>query len=285
LFVESLSLFTAFCYGLSAVLVRKGLRDSNPMTGVIVSVFVQVIVISGLYIVSPSTTISWYAIVFFITSGILASIMGRILNYISIERLGVPISATIIGSSPLFSTLFAFLFIGEQVTLETLVGTILVVTGIAVTRLGDSVNPQLGGSTILIPILSAVFYGASSVVRKVGLNILPEATLGALVGATSSLLSFIIYLVSTQNLGNLRLNWKSGKYFVISGVVVSLGWLSMFNALTAGEVSVVSALIGANPLFSLVLSLMLLREADEFDWKVAMGCIAIVAGVTIITLL
>jgi hypothetical protein len=36
LIVELLSLFTAVCYGASSVLARKGMRDSNPMTGVIV---------------------------------------------------------------------------------------------------------------------------------------------------------------------------------------------------------------------------------------------------------
>jgi len=35
-YVELLSLFTAFCYGLSAVLVRKGMRSSNPLTGALV---------------------------------------------------------------------------------------------------------------------------------------------------------------------------------------------------------------------------------------------------------
>lgn len=285
MYVEFLSLFTAFCYGLSAVLARKGMRDSNPMTGVMVSVIVQVVVLSGLFIAMPPAAVDWYAIAFFIASGILASTLGRLLNFTSIEKLGVPISATIIGSSPLFSTIFAFLFIGEQVALETLVGALLVVSGIAVTRGGDSGGSRLRSSTILIPLSSAAFYGASSVVRKVGLNILPEATLGALVGAAASLLSFFVYMVTTQNLGSLRLSRNSGKYFVVSGFVVGLGWLSMFNALSAGEVSVISALIGANPLFSLVLSLMLLRDAGEFDRRVVAGCLAIVAGVAVITLL
>ena len=277
-------MFTAFCYGLSAVLVRKGMRDSNPMTGTIVAAFVQVVVLSGVLIAIPPTTINWYAFAFFIASGILASTLGRLLNFISIERLGVPVSATIIGSSPLFSTLFAFLFIGEQIALVTIIGTIIVVSGIAVTRGGNDGSLQLRKSTMLIPLSSAVFYGAASVVRKAGLNILPEVTLGALVGAASGLLSFIVYLVFTQNLGTLRLSQNSVKYFVLSGVVVSLGWLSMFYALSTGDVSVVSALIGANPLFSLLLSLIMLKDTEVLDWRVAFGCLAIVVGVSIITL-
>lgn len=283
MYVEALSLFTAFCYGASAVFTRKGMRDSNPLTGALVSTIVQVVMISGLLMSAPPTGVNMMGIAFFVASGILASTLGRLFNYTSIERLGVPVSATIIGSSPLFSTAFAIAFIGERVAPSTLLGTLLIVSGIALAR-GEGNRGPRWTSVMLIPVASAAFYGASSVVRKVGLNLLPEATLGALVGAASSLVSFFAYLVATQSLSAVRLSWNSGKYFLASGVVVSLGWVSMFNALSAGEVSVVSALIGANPLFSLFLSLLMLKDMEEFGWRVATGCLAIVAGAAAITL-
>ncbi len=284
MYVEVLSLFTAFCYGASAVFARKGMRESNPMTGVLVATVVQVVIISGLLISAPPKSTNMVGIAFFVASGILASTLGRLFNYTSIEKLGVPVSATIIGSSPLFSTAFAVIFIGENVALSTFLGTLLIVSGIALTREGGDKGPRLT-SVILLPVASAAFYGASSVVRKVGLNLLPEATLGALVGASSSLLSFALYLTATGRLSDVRLSRDSVKYFLASGVVISLGWICMFNALSAGDVSVVSALIGANPLFSLVLSMLLLRDVEEFGWRVAAGCLSIVAGAAVITLL
>ncbi|TET72614.1 DMT family transporter [Candidatus Bathyarchaeota archaeon] len=284
MYVELLSLFTALCYGASAVLARMGMRDSNPMTGAMVGTLVQVVLLSGLIMAVPPTSIDWTAIALFIASGILASTLGRLFNYMSIERLGVPVSATIIGSSPIFSTLLAVLFIGERVAPTVLLGTVLVVAGIAITRSGDSTGSRMKSTAILIPIAAAAFYGASSVVRKAGLNILPEATLGALVGAGASLLSFGAYLILTQRMDAIRLNRSSSKYFILSGVVVSAGWLSMFTALVSGEVSVVSALIGTNPLFSIILSLILLRGSEELNWRTGVGCLAIVAGAAVITL-
>ncbi len=99
------------------------------------------------------------------------------------------------------------------------------------------------------------------------------------------MVSFGAYLILTQRMDAIRLNWSSGKYFVLSGVVVSVGWLSMFTALASGEVSVVSALIGTNPLFSLALSLVLLRGSEKLGWRTGMGCLAIVTGAAVITLL
>jgi uncharacterized membrane protein len=284
LYVELLSLFTAVCYGASAVFTRKGMRDSNPVTGAVVAAFVQVVVLLGLLLVYPPPRIDWTAIAFFVASGILASTLGRLFNFMSIERLGVSVSASIIGSSPLFSTLFAAIAIGESVALTTVLGTVFVVAGIALTSGGSKPGSRVVGSTLAIPVMSAAFYGASSVVRKVGLNILPDSSLGAFVGAASSLVSFLVYIVSTNRVADVRLSKNSVKYFVGSGLAVSAGWLSMFSALSTGSVSVVSALIGTNPLFSLALSLVLLREMETINRRVVAGSLAIVAGAAIITL-
>lgn len=284
MYVEFLSLFTAFCYGLSAVLARKGMRDSNPLTGVLVNAFLQVLILSGALVVSPPSKMDWVAVGYFVASGILASTLGRLCNFISIERLGVPVSASIIGSSPLFSTAFAVLLVGEEVAATTLMGTVLVVVGVALTSGGDDKGDFRSRSVILLPILAAVFYGSSSAVRKMGLMILPEAALGALLGAASSLLSFVVYLAVGGNWGTVRLSGRSLVYFTVSGIVVSLGWLSMFNALIAGEVSVVSTLIGANPLFSLAISWLMLRGSDRLGWRVIAGCLTIVSGAALITI-
>ena len=284
-YVEFLSLFTAFCYGLSAVLARKGMMDSNPLTGVLVNALVQVMVLSGVLLGSPPPMLDLTAIAYFVASGILASTLGRLCNFMSIERLGVPVSASIIGSSPLFSYLFAVLLVGEEVAATTLMGIVLVVVGVALTSSrNDKGNFILRRYAIGIPVLAAAFYGASSAFRKVGLIILPEATLGALVGAASSLISFAVYLAVSGNSGAVWLGGRSLGYFTVSGVVVSLGWLSMFNALIAGKISVVSALIGTNPLFSLLLSWLMLRGSEGLGWRVIAGCLATVSGAALITL-
>jgi len=285
LIVELLSLFTALCYGASAVLARKGMKTSNPLTGAIVGSLVQVVILTVILIFNIPETVNWTAVAYFVASGLLASTLGRLFNYSAIESLGVSMASAIIGSSPLFSTLFAIVFIGEEVAVSTLIGSLFVVGGIGIIRGLEKSGSGIKSKAILIPIGASVFYGASSVVRKVGLNLQPDSAFGALIGAGSSLVSFAVYLVATGKIEEIRLDDESKKYFVASGVVVSLAWLSMFTALAGGKVSVVSALIGANPLFSILLSLMFLKDSEELDAKIIAGCLAIVAGVAIITLL
>jgi uncharacterized membrane protein len=284
LIVELLSLFTAVCYGASSVIARKGMKDSNPMTGVIVGSLVQVILLATLVIADPPAAFNWTAIGLFVASGIFASTLGRLLNFMSIDRIGVALSASIIGSSPLFSTLLAALFLGEQVDLATLLGTILIVAGIAVARSGGQALKNIRSNALVLPIASAIFYGASSVVRKAALSILPESAFGAVVGAMASLSAFAIYLLMSRRTDELQVNWAGGKFWVVNGVVVTLAWLAMFSALTIGKVSVVTALGGTNPLFSVILSAILLKGSEELNSRIVVGSLAIVVGAMVITL-
>jgi len=284
LIVELLSLFTALCYGASSILARKGMKDSNPMTGVVIGSLVQAILLAVLVIADPPDAFNWTAVGLFVASGILASTLGRLFNFTSIDRLGVALAASIIGSSPLFSTLLAAVFLGEKIDAATLLGTVLVVAGIAVTRSGGKAVKGLRSSALLLPVASAIFYGASSVTRKAALNILPESAFGALIGAIASLTIYSTYLLASRRTDELRVNWGGGKFWLVNGVVVTLAWLSMFTALTNGKVSVVSALGGTSPLFSVILSAIFLRGSEELNIRIGVGSLAIVAGAVVITL-
>jgi uncharacterized membrane protein len=266
------------------LLARKGMKESNPMTGVIIGSLVQAILLAVLVIADPPDAFSWTTVGRFVASGILASTLGRLFNFTSIDKLGVALAASIIGSSPLFSTLLAAVFLGEKIDAPTLLGTILVVAGIAVARSGGKVVKEFRSSVLVLPIASAVFYGASSVTRKVALNILPESAFGALVGAIASLTIYSTYLLVSRRTGELRVNWGGGRFWLANGVVVTLAWLSMFTALTNGKVSVVSSLGGTSPLFSVILSAILLKGSEELNSRIVAGSLAIVVGAMVITL-
>jgi len=284
MYVELLSLLTAIGFGFSSILTRWGMRDSNPITGAMVGSLVQVVLLSALVAVNPPAELNLMGVAYFAASGLLASALGRLLNYTSIQRLGVSMSSTIIGSSPLFSTLFAAVFLAEEVTPSILVGTVLVVAGVAITSSMKGEAKSLLSTAILTPILAAAAYGVSSVFRKLGVNLIPHAPFGAMIGAATSLASFSIYLVATGQLGLFKLTPGSRKFFALSGLVVTVAWLCMYSAFALGRVSVVSALIGTSPLFTLVLSLVFLRDTERLNMRTALGCLSIVAGAMVITL-
>lgn len=280
--VEVLSLFTALCYSISTVFILKGMKDSNPNSALLLSTSIQVFFLTCLLLTSPPR-INWTAVLFFSLSGILASGFGRLFNFISIRHLGIATSSALGGTKPLIATVLALMFLGERVAIFTLIGTILVVSGVFL--ISGGVEAFARSKELLFPILSASFYGLSEVVRKTGLNILPDSLLGAQVGATSGMLGFLTYLVLTRKIGEIKVNKKSFVYFSGTGATVSIAWILNFTAMRLGTVSIVSTLTGTTPLFSLLLSWLILRGQENLGYRVTLGSLVIVAGATLVTLL
>jgi drug/metabolite transporter (DMT)-like permease len=223
------------------------------------------------------------AVLYFIAAGFFAAILGRTFNYMSIDKLGVPISTALTGTNPLWAMVLGVLFLGEEVTFPTISGSILVVVGVAMIS-GWGNKSLLSLKDLYIPLASAFFYAASSAVRKVGLNILPEPVLGAVVGALTGLIAYPLLIRLMGRASAFNFNRKALPFLVTGGIATSMAWMTMFMATQQGPVSVVSAIIGANPLFGLLLSVVLLKDTERITPQVLFGCLTIVAAVIFITL-
>ena len=279
---EYYALLTAFCFGLNAVLVRKGMAHSNAVTATLLVSGVQVSVLGSLLILDPPKINPWAA-AYFVAAGFLAAILGRTLNYLSIDRVGVPVSTSLTGTNPLFALLLSALLLGEALTLFKTLGVVMVVVGVALVSGGGGGKP-LRVRELAAPLASAFFYALSSVVRKAGLTLQPEPVLGAVLGTLTSLVAYPLILRVLGRAGEFNPTRGSAPWFIAGGVVTSVAWLAMFTATQEGPVGVVSAIIGANPLFGLLLSALLLRDVERVTARVALGSALIVAGVAVITL-
>ena len=279
---EFFALITAIAFGFSHVSVRKAMRNCTPVTATLSVAAVQVSIL-GVILAFNHPKINFTAILYFIISGFLATILARTMNYLSIDRLGVSISSSLTGTNPIFTTIISVLFIGEEASIITISGAILVVLGVVLISGWGSTN-ELEATNLLIPLAAAFFYGLSSVVRKIGLNILPESVLGAMVGGLTGLILYPILLVIGGRLSEFSLSRKSAPYLLGGGVAVSIAWVFMFLATQQGNVGVVSAIIGSNPLFGMILSILLLKETDKITPRVILGSIFIVVAVALITI-
>ena len=279
---EYLSIIAAFTFGLSHVLMRMAMKNTTPVTATISVAAVQVVILSSILVFIPPK-INGIAIIYFILAGFLAVIMGRTMNYTSIDKLGVPISTSLVGTNPLFAMIMSVLFLGEKISVSAIIGLFLVVLGVFLIS-GWGKDGEHESSDMVIPLAAAFFYGASSVVRKAGLNILPESVLGAVVGASTGLVFYPIILRFTGRTGEFSLTRKAVPSLVMGGVAVSIAWICMFMATQLGSVGVVSAIIGSNPLFGLILSALLLKDTEKISVQVVLGSICIVFAVMLITL-
>jgi drug/metabolite transporter (DMT)-like permease len=128
------ALVAAICWGFAAIMVRLGVQSLRPTTGTWMSLVPGLLMVMSLAVVfnlDEITTLVGIAFAWFALSGLFNFALGRLLNTISVDLVGVTRSAPLFAAAPLFATIFAVVFLGESITPLLLLGTITVMGGIA----------------------------------------------------------------------------------------------------------------------------------------------------------
>ena len=130
----AMALTAAMGFGAAAVFARIGLQYMRPTTGAFVSLLIGIAITLTLALVFHSDDIfalSGIAFVWFLITGTLNFPLGRLLNFTSVNKIGVSRSAPIIGAAPLFSGILGVTIGGESMNLFIFTGTLVIIGGIA----------------------------------------------------------------------------------------------------------------------------------------------------------
>jgi uncharacterized membrane protein len=279
-----LALGGALFSGLATIWIRQGLRGSDPYTGFFVNVVVgtvslwtAVIATGGLGHVSPRGAL------FFMCAGLIGTVGGRLLRFVSIEKVGASIAAALINLNPFVSTALAIALLGESITVPIVIGTAVIVAGTTLLSLGGKrLGFRLG--LLTLPILSAVCFGVVAVLRKLGLSD-TSAVVGSAINVTTALVAYSAFLVASGRVGVMVCRGRSLAYFAAAGLAENVGVFMNVVALGMGRVSVVTPLYGTAPLFVLALAPLFLRDVERLTTRVVVSTLLIVFGVYLITAL
>ena len=283
---EFFALVNAFLFSLHNILTKKGLRFSNPATAVVTSLGINMVFLwSASLLFVPLDSLTDSAILIFAVVGLFQPGLTRLLTYKGIETLGVAITDPIRASTPLFSALFAILFLGEAMTVPIFFATIVIIAGIWLLSYRGGSLQKIRFPYILYPLSASLLAGVSQVLRKFGLAAIPHPFLAAAVTATSSFaVSLLIVLISEKRRATFLLNKECLPFYLAAGVAVSLGMVTIYYALDLGKVTVVIPIASTGPLFSLTLSALFLRDVEKVTPKIVIGACLIISGVLLITL-
>lgn len=280
--VYALALAGALCAAGATIFIRHGLRDSHVYTGVWINLVVGTVGLWGAVLAMGSLeAVHPTGIAFFVAAGLVGTVAGRLLRFISIEQVGASVASAVINLSPFISTGLAILILGERVTVPILAGTVVIVLG---TILLSASGRHLGfrPRQLTIPFLSATCFGVVAILRKLGLS-QTGPVLGFAVNVTTALVAFTVFLLLSGNRRALVCEGRSLGYFVAAGVAENAGVFLGLMALNLGSVSVVVPLSGVGPLFVLPLSFFFLKGVDRLSARVVLGTILIVLGVYLVT--
>lgn len=132
---ESLALMSALLWGTIPILVRKGLPHASASVAVVLGLLASVPLLIGIFCLHPrwvTQAVTPSAALWFAACGITGPCLGRLFNYLGVERLGAARVTPLINASPLFTTMLALVFLREHITLKSALGILCIVAGIAV---------------------------------------------------------------------------------------------------------------------------------------------------------
>lgn len=277
--VPVLALSGAFCSAAATILIRLGLRGGDALTGYWISLAVGTVGLwAAVLLAGPGGSTRASGVLLFVLSGMVGSIGGRFLRFVSIQKVGAPVGAALMSLNPFIATGLAVLLLGERVTAPLLAGTVVIVAGATLLSLsGRTVGFRPGA--LAYPLLAATCFGAVMILRKAGLGGVGP-TLGFAINVTTALVACTAFmLVARRGLETTR---RSLLYFVAAGVLENLGVFLSVVALSVGSVSVVTPLTSTAPVFVLLMSGLFLR-GDRAGARVVLGTILIVAGIYLVT--
>ena len=277
---ELLALVTSLTNALGVTLIARGMKGTKPIVAAFWSVAVQTAILAAL-LLTNLPELNWTAVGYFVLGGVLSLGVARLLNFVAMRGLGVAKTSALIGSSPVMTTLLSLVILSDVPDLATLAGAATVALGVALISGASGFKVE---KALLVGLASALAYSLSNIASKSGVLIQPNPFLSATAGAVAGLAFITAYLATSGQMLDLAVSRHSLACFVATGVLSSIGWLTMMSALETGSVGVVTTIVFSYPLFALITTRLLMKE-EKFSTRTVIGSTLVVLGVAIVTLI
>lgn len=278
------ALLTAFAFGVADTTTRLGIRTATPFTGAIVnSVAMSLTLGAVVWARGLGPGALWPAVGWYGLAGAAALAPGRLLYYVSVQRIGVSRASVLISTTPFAGILLAVAFLGERPTWHIPVGTAFIVAGVVGLLTGRSaIRIPLAGA--LFGFTPALFFALVHVFMRLGMQSLPDPLLGTTVSAVTAMVA----LLAGQGLIPRQSRWGADRRGVwvlaLAGVCLGIAFLLLYKTLSLGPVSFVTPLTYTAPLFTISISRIFLQELEHVTWRLALGALVVSLGAALVSL-
>ncbi|MCX8189195.1 MAG: DMT family transporter [Nitrososphaeria archaeon] len=280
---ELVGLFPAICWALSPIFYSRGLRNLNPLLGNMIRALpaTAITFLFTIIVLGPDKIfgLPLNSYIVLLLSGVIGLGFGDLFYLLSIKRMGPSPSITISSTYPLITIAFSTLFLGEEINFFVLIGTLLVVLGIAIISRKNGHN-KVDFLGVGIATLAAVFWSVSIVlVGSIAHSGHPLAeNFWRLMGYV--LASFILLLVSKKDFSKPKLN--SIFHITLGGIVaLNLGWASYIYSIEVIGLSKATTLSSVSPIFTATAEFLIEKR---FKLNIFLGTLLTTIGIILVTL-
>lgn len=281
---EAIALMAAFAYASVSVSSRLGLRYSTPLTATCVAMGVRMTLLWCAVLATGGVpTVAALAVLIFVLLGVMQTGTSY-LTFTGVARIGASRSQPLRTTYPLWSAAWSVALLGESLTAGVMAGTVLVVAGtVLISWSPDRSAPSYRWWHILFPLSAAFLAGIAFPVRRYGLDISNEPLFFAAVLATVASVCLAVSLSAGGTRDRIAWDRRAVLPFVVAGAFETAASLFSLIAVSMGKVVAVAPLVATSPLWTLLLTVVVLRGVERISAKSVAGTLAVVAGtVTII---
>jgi drug/metabolite transporter (DMT)-like permease len=198
----------------------------------------------------------------------------------AVRAAGAARASVVISTFPLLSVTLAVLLLGEHLSLPVAVGVVLIVAGCVALASEGSRPADFRRIGLVLAFAGAVMLATrDNLVRWVSVDAsvppLAAATL-SLLGASALVFAYLVLSPRRRTLGPAVR--AGGLAFVLPGVLVGAGTVSLYAAFDHGPVTTVAPLNATSALWTVVFATLLMRRREGVTRRLVVAAALVVAG-------
>lgn len=293
----ALALIAAATFGLNGATLRRGVLTGTALQALMITVPLGVPLFAigalalGMFDSAATLTVpaaGWFAI-----AGIVHFIVGRYGNYRATQAMGANLSGPVQQLGILVSLSLALVFLGERLTVLSLIGIVLVLVGPFIMLQGSRGKATASGFVprygegLYWGVVCALGHGSSPLFIAWGLEQgdIGMAMQGGIVSyAAAALLLATVLLAKGPRANVAALERRAAGWFAISGIFVCVSQVFRYAALALAPVTVVAPIQRLSVVFRVLFSWLLNREHEVFGFWVVSGIVLSLLGAALLTL-
>jgi drug/metabolite transporter (DMT)-like permease len=278
-----LALLAALAYAVAAVLVKRGLQYATPLAAVLLSVHftagtVWLLALATQPLRHLLTPDAWP----FVVAGLAAPGLARVGLYLGVHRVGASRASAIASCTPLFAVLMAVAFLGERPSWGLVAGAAAIVAGGMLLAYRGQDDRAWRRRDLLLPLLGALGFAFRDNLSRWGFGAYPYPLLAAAVATAASVAVMWALALVVRGTGAIGVSRGGLRLLALAGLSEGFAYLTMWQALMLGHVSVVSPLVNSHAMFTVVLAWLFLRDLERVTWRIALAAALVVTGVGLV---
>ncbi|MDN4075436.1 DMT family transporter [Fictibacillus terranigra] len=310
---ELLAIFALFLFSANIIITKMAATRLNLNFGFLISVGVNVLFGAFLFLIYvlffEGGNLDWNTKGFFLfmSAGLFSTYLGRWFFFDTIDKLGPTRASAFQVSNPLFTTIIAWLFMGEKLHWMDLSAVILILFGLVLVSFvaknhvkeiaatgGQLEIKSVKGfsfkwllqSGILLAFLSSLAYAVGNVVRGAAIQSWNQPIFGGILGA---LLGLLLHVVTNKNSRGfwtqLRISDRGGVLlYTISGVITISAQILVIASMRYIPISIANLITLSTPVIVAPLSYFLFKNQEVLTYRTIVGIMLVMGGICFIVL-